>query len=64
LTPGAPWPGTGKGGGGRDPEKRTEAVRSVEEHMKSLGLPVIGMMESPIKGPKGNIEYLIYLRRH
>ncbi len=53
----------GKGGVVRDPKKRAEAVRSVEEHMKSLGLSVNGMMESPIKGPKGNIEYLIYLRR-
>ena len=53
----------GKGGVVRDPKKRAEAVRSVEEHMKSLGMTVNGMMESPLKGPKGNIEYLIYLRR-
>jgi len=53
----------GKGGVVRDEGKRLEAVNSVEEGMKSLGLAVAGLMESPVKGPKGNIEYLIYLRR-
>lgn len=53
----------GKGGVVRDENKRLEAVKSVEENMKSLGLAVIGLMECPVKGPKGNIEHLIYLRR-
>lgn len=53
----------GKGGVVRDEKKRIEAVRAVEENMKSLGLSVVGVMESPVRGPKGNIEYLIYLRR-
>lgn len=53
----------GKGGVVRDEKKRTEAVRAVEENMRSLGLSVVGIMESPVRGPKGNIEYLIYLRR-
>jgi 23S rRNA (cytidine1920-2'-O)/16S rRNA (cytidine1409-2'-O)-methyltransferase len=53
----------GKGGVVRDDNKRLEAVSSVEERMKSLGLAVVGLMECPVKGPKGNIEHLIYLRR-
>jgi 23S rRNA (cytidine1920-2'-O)/16S rRNA (cytidine1409-2'-O)-methyltransferase len=53
----------GKGGVVRDDNKRLEAVSSVEEKMKSLGLAVVGLMECPVKGPKGNIEHLIYLRR-
>ncbi len=53
----------GKGGVVRDDNKRLEAVKSVEEKMKSLGFAVIGLMECPVKGPKGNIEHLIYLRR-
>lgn len=54
----------GKKGVVRDEKKRQEAVKSVEEHMRSLGLSIEGLMESPVKGPKGNIEYLIYLRRN
>jgi 23S rRNA (cytidine1920-2'-O)/16S rRNA (cytidine1409-2'-O)-methyltransferase len=54
----------GKGGVVRDEKKRAEAVRAVEEDMSSLGLSVAGVMESPLRGPKGNVEYLIHLRRH
>jgi len=54
----------GKGGVVRDDAKRLEAVQSVEENLKSLGLIVEGLMESPVKGPKGNIEHLLYLRRN
>lgn len=54
----------GKGGVVRDESKRAEAVGAVEENMRSLGLSVAGVMESPLRGPKGNVEYLIYLRRH
>jgi predicted rRNA methylase YqxC with S4 and FtsJ domains len=28
-----------------------------------MGLAVAGITKSPIKGPKGNVEYLIYLRK-
>ncbi len=53
----------GKGGVVRDEVKRLTAVKGVEESMKSLGLSVAGLVECPVRGPKGNIEYLIYLRR-
>lgn len=53
----------GKGGVVRDERKRLEAVKGVEEGMKGLGLSVAGLVECPVKGPKGNIEYLIHLRR-
>jgi 23S rRNA (cytidine1920-2'-O)/16S rRNA (cytidine1409-2'-O)-methyltransferase len=54
----------GKGGVVRDDAKRLEAVNAVKANMESLGLEVVGLMECPVKGPKGNIEPLIYLRRN
>ena len=53
----------GKGGIVRDEAARLRAVESVREAMRELGLEELGVMESPIKGQKGNIEYLIYLRK-
>ncbi len=53
----------GKGGIVKDEHKRLEAVKSVEASMAALGLVSGGVMESPIRGQKGNVEYLIYLRR-
>ncbi len=50
-----------KGGVIKDAAKRERAVEQVKEAMESLGLKVIGVMQSPITGQKGNIEYLIYM---
>jgi len=48
------------GGGGivRDPEKRARVVEEVTESAKSLGLERIGLIESPIQGAEGNVEFL------
>ncbi len=51
----------GKGGVVRDEEKHQAVIRSVEEFARGLGLTVAGVTESPILGPKGNREFLIYL---
>ena len=53
----------GKGGVVRDEKKREEVVNRIKGECKIIGLIVEGVTESPIKGPKGNIEYLIYLKR-
>ncbi len=50
----------GKGGIVRDDAKRTTAVESVVEFARSEGFEVKGLIESPIKGAEGNIEYLMY----
>jgi 23S rRNA (cytidine1920-2'-O)/16S rRNA (cytidine1409-2'-O)-methyltransferase len=50
----------GKGGIVRDDEKRTAAVESVVEFARSEGFEIKGLIESPIKGAEGNIEYLMY----
>jgi 23S rRNA (cytidine1920-2'-O)/16S rRNA (cytidine1409-2'-O)-methyltransferase len=52
----------GKGGVVRDPEKRQAAVDKVLAAARGLGCAVVGVVESPIRGPAGNIEYLAYLR--
>jgi len=51
-----------KGGVIKDAAKRERAVIQVKEAVESLGLRIIGVMQSPVTGQKGNIEYLIYLR--
>lgn len=53
----------GKGGVVKDEAKRQAAVSMIKSESEKMGLTVAGLTESPIKGPKGNVEYLIYLRR-
>jgi len=48
----------GSGGIVRDPEKRSRVVEEVNDAAQSLGLTVIGVIESPIQGAEGNIEFL------
>ncbi len=52
----------GKGGVVRDDKIRLEIVEIIERESEKMGLKSMGVEESPIKGPKGNIEYLIYLK--
>ena len=33
------------------------------DHAKDSGFTVLGLTYSPIRGPEGNIEYLVYLRK-
>jgi len=49
----------GKGGIVRDEAKRGEVVEKITAFAASLGLDVRGVMESPITGADGNVEYLI-----
>jgi 23S rRNA (cytidine1920-2'-O)/16S rRNA (cytidine1409-2'-O)-methyltransferase len=50
----------GKGGIVRDAAKRQAAVDGVVAFAKELGFEVKGVIESPVKGAEGNIEYLMY----
>lgn len=50
----------GKGGIVRDDAKRAAAVQSVVEFAKESGFDVKGVIESPVKGAEGNVEYLMY----
>jgi 23S rRNA (cytidine1920-2'-O)/16S rRNA (cytidine1409-2'-O)-methyltransferase len=51
----------GKGGVVRDEQKHREVIAAVQKLAESLHLEVKGVTESPILGPKGNREFLIYL---
>lgn len=49
-----------RGGVIKDPEKRKKVVQEIKNFFESLNLKVTGIIQSPIAGQKGNIEYLIY----
>ncbi len=51
----------GKNGVVKDKQIHFEVINNITEYCKSLNLHTNGLTFSPIKGPKGNIEYLIYL---
>ena len=53
----------GKGGVVKDEKKRLEIIEKIKSESEKMGLECHGVVESPIKGPKGNIEYLIYLKK-
>jgi 23S rRNA (cytidine1920-2'-O)/16S rRNA (cytidine1409-2'-O)-methyltransferase len=50
----------GKGGVVRDPAQRTAAVEGVRTFAETLGLDCRGACESPVPGPKGNVETFLY----
>jgi len=53
-----------KGGVVRDPEIRAAVVDSIRVFgVKELGLKWIGVCDSPLKGPAGNVEFLAYWKR-
>ena len=41
-----------------------EVIRSVADFATELGFAVLGLTFSPIRGPEGNIEYLIRLSKN
>lgn len=53
----------GKKGVVRDPEVHKEVIRKVIDYADLIGFNVKGLTYSPIKGPEGNIEYLVYLEK-
>ena len=53
----------GKGGIVRDPEKRARVVTEVNRAAQEVGLVVLGVIESPITGAEGNVEFLALYRK-
>ncbi|MBR2765045.1 MAG: TlyA family RNA methyltransferase [Blautia sp.] len=53
----------GKKGVVRDPAVHREVIRSVLAYARENGLDPRMLTFSPVKGPEGNIEYLLYLGR-
>src|SRR5512136_114673 len=52
----------GKGGVVRDPQVHADVLRSIAQAAQDLGCSAIDLMRSPIEGPAGNVEFLIWLR--
>jgi len=53
----------GKHGVVREPEIHREVLQSIVSFAIETGFKVKGLSYSPIKGPEGNIEYLLYLSK-
>ena len=52
----------GKGGVVRDPAAHEDAIDGVIAAAAGLGLSAAGLVASPITGPAGNHEYLLWLK--
>ncbi len=53
----------GKKGVVRDQAVHREVIEKVAEYAMELGFSIKNLEFSPIKGPEGNIEYLIYMKK-
>jgi 23S rRNA (cytidine1920-2'-O)/16S rRNA (cytidine1409-2'-O)-methyltransferase len=51
----------GKGGVVRKPAHHQEVIDGLSTFFTAAGLAVQGLIPSPVKGPKGNVEFLVYL---
>ena len=54
----------GKKGVVREPEVHEEVIQKVIDWAIGLGFEILHLDYSPIKGPEGNIEYLLHLQNH
>ena len=54
----------GKKGVVRDGNVHKEVIHKVFDFTREIGFKVLGLEFSPIKGPEGNIEYLMYVSKH
>jgi 23S rRNA (cytidine1920-2'-O)/16S rRNA (cytidine1409-2'-O)-methyltransferase len=50
----------GRGGVVRDPEVHRRVLGQVIESLEPLGLGLRGLIRSPLLGPKGNVEFLLW----
>lgn len=53
----------GKKGVVREESVHKEVIIKVIDYAKSIGFTILNLDYSPIKGPEGNIEYLLHLRK-
>ncbi|MCD8132808.1 MAG: TlyA family RNA methyltransferase [Clostridiales bacterium] len=53
----------GKKGVVRDPDVHLEVVERILSFVREIGFSVLHLDFSPIKGPEGNIEYLIHMKK-
>ncbi len=53
----------GKKGVVRDPKVHEEVLKNTAHWVEQNGFTILGCTYSPVRGPEGNIEYLLYLRK-
>ncbi|MGN1315671.1 MAG: TlyA family RNA methyltransferase [Acutalibacteraceae bacterium] len=53
----------GKKGVVRDPSVHENVIKTISEFANTQNFEVLGLEHSPVKGPEGNIEYLMYIRK-
>lgn len=53
----------GRKGVVREPEIHREVIGKIVDYAGSIGFTVLHLEYSPIKGPEGNIEYLLHLKK-
>lgn len=53
----------GKKGVVRDAKVHEEVIEKVITYARGIGFEISGLDFSPVRGPEGNIEYLLYLRK-
>lgn len=54
----------GKKGVVREPEMHKEVVAKILDYADLIGFDILHLEYSPIKGPEGNIEYLVHLSKN
>lgn len=54
----------GKKGVVREPEIHKEVVEKILDYADSIGFTILELDFSPIKGPEGNIEYLVHIEKN
>ena len=54
----------GKKGVVRDAKIHEEVIRKIIDYSDFIGFDILHLDFSPIKGPEGNIEYLVHLRKN
>lgn len=52
----------GKNGVVRNPEIHCQVISDIKDFLLENGFSILGLDYSPITGPKGNIEYLVYVQ--
>ncbi len=54
----------GKKGVVREPQIHTEVIRKIIDYADAVGFDILHLDFSPVKGPEGNIEYLLHTARN
>ena len=54
----------GKKGVVRDKKVHESVIQKIVDYVPTIGFNVLGLDYSPVKGPEGNIEYLLYIEKN